>query len=97
MVMWTHAAKTDLRNIHDFIAHDSAFYAKKVAQEITEKADIIENHPFMGRKVSEIGDESIREISAHSYRVIYQRLNGQVFIFAVVHKRRILKHLKRVD
>ena len=32
MVIWTEPAKADLRSIHDFIAHDSKHYAKKVIQ-----------------------------------------------------------------
>jgi plasmid stabilization system protein ParE len=34
MVVWSQPAKADLRNIHDFIARDSKFYAKKTTQEI---------------------------------------------------------------
>ncbi len=30
MVIWSEPAKVDLRSIHDFIAHDSSHYAKKV-------------------------------------------------------------------
>lgn len=77
-------AKADLRGIYDFIAHDSKFYAKKVAQEITEKTDILELHPFIGRVVAEIGDETIREISLYAYRIIYQLIDEQVFILAIL-------------
>jgi toxin ParE1/3/4 len=34
MVIWSDPAKVDLRSIHDFIAHDSRHYAKKVTQDI---------------------------------------------------------------
>jgi hypothetical protein len=30
MVIWSEPAKAGLRSIHDFIAHDSKHYAKKV-------------------------------------------------------------------
>jgi len=30
MVIWSQLAQADLRSIHDSIAHDSHFYAKKV-------------------------------------------------------------------
>jgi len=36
MVIWSEPAKADLRSIHDFIAHDSQHYAKKVTQDIRE-------------------------------------------------------------
>ena len=86
-------AKADLRGIYDFIAHDSRFYARKVAQEITEKTDILESHPFIGRVVAEIGDENIREISLYAYRIIYQLIDEQVIILAIAHKRQNLKNL----
>jgi toxin ParE1/3/4 len=35
MVIWANPAKSDLRAIHDFIASDSKYYAKKVVQDIT--------------------------------------------------------------
>jgi len=42
MVIWADPAKSDLRSIHDFIASDSKYYAKKVVQDIV---DIPGGHP----------------------------------------------------
>jgi plasmid stabilization system protein ParE len=92
MVIWTHPAKADLRSIHDFIARDSKFYTKKTTQELLEKTDILETHPFIGRVVSELNDKNIREISHYSYRIIYQLSDNQVFILAIAHKRQNLKN-----
>ncbi|WP_090574882.1 type II toxin-antitoxin system RelE/ParE family toxin [Nitrosomonas sp. Nm58] len=39
MVIWTEPAKADLRAIHDFIVHDSRYYAKKVVQNIREEME----------------------------------------------------------
>jgi len=97
MVIWTIPAKADLRSIYDFIAHDSRFYAKKVAQEMTGKTDILEEHPFIGRVVPEIGDENIREVSLYAYRIIYQLMDGQVYILAIAHKRQNLKSISTVS
>ena len=72
MVIWTEPAKADLRSIHDFIAHDSQSYAKKVAQDIREKTNILDKLPRMGKRVAEIGDEKVRELSLYSYRIIYE-------------------------
>jgi plasmid stabilization system protein ParE len=63
MVIWSDPAKADLRSIHDFIAHDSPHYAKKVAQDISAKTDTLEEHPRLGRVVPELGNEAIRELS----------------------------------
>lgn len=34
VVIWSQPVSADLRSIHDFIARDSRFYAKKVVQDI---------------------------------------------------------------
>jgi len=90
MVIWTETAKADLRSIHDFIAHDSRHYAKKVTQDIREKTDVLDELPRIGKMVAEIGDENVKELSLYSYRIIYEIRSGGVFVLAVVHKRRDL-------
>ncbi len=72
MVIWSEPAKADLRSIHDFIAHDSRHYAKKVAQDIASKTNILDELPRIGRIVPELGEELIRELSLFSYRIVYE-------------------------
>ena len=91
MVIWSQPAKADLRSIHDFIAHDSPHYAKKVVQDIREKTDILERLPKVGRKVAELDDEQVRELALYSYRIIYEIKDKGIFVLAVAHKRRNLK------
>jgi plasmid stabilization system protein ParE len=91
MVIWSEPAKTDLRSIHDFIAHDSRHYAKKVTQDIREKADILDQLPKLGKTVPEVRDEKVRELSLNSYRNIYEIKDQSFFVLAVVHKRKDFK------
>ncbi len=58
MVIWSDPAKADLRSIHDFIAHDSTHYAKKVIQDIVAKTDGLDELPRMGKMVPELGNET---------------------------------------
>jgi toxin ParE1/3/4 len=88
MVIWTDPAKSDLRAIHDFIASDSKFYAKKVVQDIMNRTSILEEHPMIGRKAPEIDDENIREIFAYSYRILYEIKPENVYIIGIIHGRR---------
>lgn len=62
MVKWTTPAKLDLKDIHDYIARDSKYYAQKVAQEIIEKSELLQQFPELGRIVPEISDTNIREL-----------------------------------
>ena len=91
MVIWSQPAKADLRYIHDFIAHDSRFYAKKVVQDIREKTDILEQLPRAGKKVLELNKDPVRELSLYSYRIIYEIKEQSIFVLAVVHRRSDLK------
>ena len=88
MVIWSDPAKSDLRSIHDFIAHDSTHYAKKVTQDIAAKPDILDELPRMGKTVPELGKETIRELSLYSYRIIYEVREPDIVVLAVIHKRR---------
>jgi len=88
MVIWSDPAKADLKSIHDFIAHDSKHYAKKVAQDIRQKTEVLDELPKIGKPVAEVSDKSIRELSMYSYRIFYQIRNDNAFVLAVVHKRR---------
>lgn len=54
MVNWSKPAKRDLKQIHDYIAKDSKYYAKQVTQTIVEKTENLEHFPKMGRIVPEI-------------------------------------------
>ena len=88
MLIWTPRARADLKVIHDYIAKDSRENAKRVSREILRKADALAEPPRPGRKVPEVNDPNLREISAYSWRIIYHLRNDSVFIVTLIHKRR---------
>jgi plasmid stabilization system protein ParE len=88
MVIWADPAKSDLRAIHDFIASNSKYYAKKVVQDIMDRTNILEEYPMIGRKAPEINDENIREIFAYSYRILYEIKSEKVYVIGIIHGRR---------
>ena len=90
MVIWSQPAKADLRAIHDYIAADSSYYAKKLTQDIVAKTEVLEELPRIGKVVPELGDEAIRELTEPPYRIIYQISGENVFVLAVIHRRREL-------
>ena len=67
---------------------DSTAYAAAVVKTILNTARNLSRFPFSGRAVPELGDESIREWFAYSYRVIYRVENGIVTVAAIVHGKR---------
>lgn len=85
-LIWSEPARYDLKSIHDFIAHDSKYYAKKVAHDIREKASTLNDFPKSGKKVPEINDDNIRELHLYSYRIIYQIDKSDIHVLAIIHR-----------
>ena len=50
-VEWTDKALTQLRGIHDYIARDSDFFAKRMVDRLTSRSIQIRDHPFSGETV----------------------------------------------
>ena len=88
MVKWSKPAKSDLKQIHDYIARDSKFYAQKVSLEIVEKSEKLNKFPEVGRIVPEIGDPNIRELLIYSYRLVYEVFPHKVEVLALIHSKR---------
>ncbi len=88
MVKWTSTAKKDLKKIYSYIAEDSKYYARRVAQDIVEKTEGLNDFPEIGRIVPEINDKKIRELIVYSYRLIYEVKNDDVDILAIIHGKR---------
>jgi len=88
VVKWTAPAKLDLRNIHDYIAKDSKYYAQKVSEDIVAKSEYLKHFPKIGRVVPEIDDPNIRELFVYSYRLIYEVLPNGVQVLALIHSKR---------
>jgi len=88
VVRWTKPAKLDLKQIHDYIARDSRYYAERVSLEIVEKSEILNSFPDAGRIVPEIGNPNIRELFLYSYRLIYEIFPDKIEILALIHGKR---------
>ncbi len=56
MVNWSGPAKKHLKQIYDYIAQDSKYYAKNVARNIVDKSETLKEFPEIGRIVPEIDD-----------------------------------------
>ena len=89
-VVWSPRAIADVEAIASYIASDSPSYAGAVVRRIVGLTRTVAEFPLSGRKVPEFEDESIRELIAYSYRVIYVVEQSEVVIAAVIHGRRML-------
>ena len=89
-VIWSPRAIEDVESIAAYISQDSEAYAASVVRTILSKARRLSDFSHLGRIVPEFGDETIREIFAYSYRIIYRVTDEEVAIAAIVHGKRLL-------
>jgi toxin ParE1/3/4 len=89
-VKWTFQALDDLEAICLFIARDAPQVAAVFADRAFQVADHLSGHPSLGRVVPEMQDESIREVSIHSYRLIYRIQQDKIHVLTVHHGARLL-------
>jgi plasmid stabilization system protein ParE len=91
-VKWSPEATEDIESLAEYIARDSAFYARAVVSEILSVSRSLGMFPLTGRVVPEIGDERLRERFIYSYRLLYRVEPDRILIVAVIHGRRLLEN-----
>ncbi len=70
-INWTIKAKSDLKNIFDYISNDSTKYAQRQIQGIVKNTSFIKNNSKIGRVVPEFNNPKVREVIVNKYRIIY--------------------------
>lgn len=89
-VGWSRRALEDLESIATYIAADSPSYARAVVKKIVTLTRNLSAFSQSGRQVPEVEDDSILELIAYSYRIVYQLSEADVTIAAVIHGKRML-------
>ncbi len=89
-IVWTNNALTDLEEIAEFIAKDSAKYARFTVDKIFNQTFILKSYPLLGRIVPELNNEQIRELITGNYRIIYEFRGSAVRVLTVHHSARDL-------
>ncbi len=84
-VEWSARARTDIRELHAYIAQDSPHYARRFVEKILNAAEALTDHPQIGRKVPEADRDDIRELIFQNYRIIYRIKPEHVYVVTVLH------------
>jgi len=84
-INWTNQAVSDLKNIYDFIASDSKFYARREISKIKLRTKSLEKHSQLGRIVPEFKNPLIRELIERRYRVVYLILENEDIDILTIH------------
>lgn len=90
-VVWSGRALTDVESIAAYISSDSPAYAGIVVKKIVKQTRQLKQFPNSGRVVPEFEDQTIRELFAYNYRIIYYVKEEEILIASVIHGKRDLK------
>lgn len=88
-VLWTAPARDDLREIREYIARDSAQFARLTTGRLVAAVGRLQQYPLSGRIVPELGRAAIREVVQGAYRIVYRVTPDAIQILAVVHGARL--------
>ena len=89
-VVWTAQAKTDLREIRQFIARDSRLYARRTIERIRASAASCRRFPEAAAIVPEFNDSDVCETFVGNYRVIFRLTPKTITVLTVIHAARRL-------
>lgn len=89
-LIWSELALDDLRNIYNFIAIDSAHYARLQIDRIIERTNQLIQFPNSGRVVPEFNLDTLRELIEGSYRIVYAKTDRQIEIVRIHHTSKLL-------
>ncbi|MFL6262185.1 MAG: type II toxin-antitoxin system RelE/ParE family toxin [Thermoanaerobaculia bacterium] len=71
-ILWSDSALERATEFFDFIAKENPTAAQRVVQDLFYRVEALAEHPFLGRRLSEETDPSLRRLVIGNYIVVYR-------------------------
>lgn len=90
MLIISSKAKSDIKEIYNYIARNSIKYANKTIENIYAHIELLKFSPYLGRYVPGLSNKEHRELIYKSYRIVYSvyKETDTIYIHFVVHSKR---------
>lgn len=92
MLIISELARSDIKEIWSYIAENDVDVANRVAKELSDKFDLLEANPHLGRKRNEFVVD-LRSFPYKKYIIFYFEIEDGVEIFRVLHSSRNIENL----
>ncbi len=89
-IIWTAKSLRDFEDLIEYIAKDAPMAARRFAQKMIAKVDLLQDQPLLGGVVLEDVTRTYREILQGNYRIIYRIDEEVVYLVAFHHAARLL-------
>ncbi len=83
-LVWTEPAVADVEALRSLLDRDSPPLADRTVDRLFEAVERALPFPRLGRVVSEVGDEAVREMLVRTFRVIYQTDGRRLAVLSVL-------------
>jgi toxin ParE1/3/4 len=84
MVIWSPRSLMDLREIWEFIAHDSEAAADRITARLMQASEVLSHFPKIGRSARRSGSREL-VVSGTPYILEYRLVKPDVEITRVIH------------
>jgi toxin ParE1/3/4 len=92
MVTFATSAVADIEKILERHREQQApKVGKRLANEIMERVDVLQEYPDIGRVAPEFGRDNLRELIHPPFRIVYRRDKSSIRIVRVWRSERLLK------
>jgi plasmid stabilization system protein ParE len=84
-IAWSEPALNDVKALRGWIGRDSEALSNQVVERIFDAVEQAIPFPRIGRVVSEVGDESVRELLFRTFRIVYKAEAERIVVLSVLH------------
>ena len=81
----------DLESLLAYIAKESPVAAKRFAQRLIQRIDLLSSQPLFGSYLAEDETHTYRQVIQGNYRVLYRTDGETVFVVTIHHAARLLE------
>jgi plasmid stabilization system protein ParE len=85
--------RDDLRDIYDFIGHDSVDAANRWIDQLLRACAALERTPGMGHRRSDLTQRPLLFWSFRNYTIVYRRVDGSIQVLVIMEGSRDLLRL----
>ena len=84
-ITWTQPALDDVKALRSWIGRDSKPMADRIVERIFDAVEQAIPFPRIGRLVTEVEDETVRELLFRTFRIVYQTAADGIVVLGVLH------------
>ena len=89
-VRWTDQAFERLAEIEAFIARDDPKAGERLVDRLIARGEALADHPHLGRRLPELPNGDLREVTVGNYRLVYRVRREDVVVLTAFEGHRLL-------